>query len=159
MAFLEELSKYKEKVVEILISDMDLCKAVYYNNQNFLDQDDFDTSLLIYNNIFPFRFIPDAAQTQKTFITLTFGRITASSSTIKSERFCLNVFTHRDLFRTDYNATRVDFIINKIDQLMNRKRSLLGLGQLEFGYLDDIVVNDMFQGSTICYLPKEFNVR
>lgn len=157
MAYLGELSKYKEIAIGKLLSDMDLCKAVYYNEQNFLEQENIDdTGVLVYENIFPYRFIPDTQTEMKTFITLTFGRVEGMNNSFKIGKFHFNVFTHRDLFKTDYGSTRVDYIVSKIDKMFNYKNTL-GIGKLKFGHLDEIAVNDKFIGVSICYVPVEFN--
>lgn len=157
MAYLEEISNYKNTILQRIVSDQELCKAVQYNDKNFLDKADIDdTTTLIYDRIFPYKFIPDTNTEEKTFITLSVGRFQYVNNSFKEGLIIISIFTHRDLFRTDYSKTRVDFILNKIDSLLNYK-SGIGLGKLEFDMLDEIAVNDKFQGAYVCYRPIDFN--
>ncbi|WP_253957055.1 hypothetical protein [Paenibacillus oleatilyticus] len=111
---------------------------------------------LVYNHIFPYRFIPEVNESKKTFITLSLRKFQLINNSFKKGLIYLNIFTHRDLFKTDYGCTRIDFILNKVDEMFNQKRGI-GIGQLEFVDMDEIVVNEKYQGNYICYKPVDFN--
>lgn len=157
MAFLSEISDYKNTIIERLLSDQELCKALYYQTPDFLEQPDIeDASELIYNNIYPHRFIPTIDQTMWTYVTMALGDFRLIKRSFKVGTIAINVFTHRTTFKTDYGCTRVDYIVNKIDEMMNEQRGT-GVGKLEFDYLKEYVVNENFQGYCIAYRSVDFN--
>ncbi|ASA22754.1 hypothetical protein [Paenibacillus donghaensis] len=157
MSFLKEISEYKDTIINRLLSDQELCKAVYYADEGFLEKPDIDDlDNLIYENIFPHRFIPDTTETAKTFVTISCTDYRPTGNSFKNGLLNIYMFTHRDLFRTDYGYTRMDFIMTKIEELMNSKRGI-GLGELGFGGLNEYVVNEKFQGYVLSYRPVDFN--
>ncbi|MBU7316144.1 hypothetical protein KQX66_10760 [Paenibacillus sp. SM 69] len=158
MARFNELSEYKFTIINRLLDCDELCKAVSYNDTDFLMRSSVSDPAdeLVYNHIFPYRFIPEVNESKKTFITLSLRKFQLINNSFKKGLIYLNIFTHRDLFKTDYGCTRIDFILNKVDEMFNQKRGI-GIGQLEFVDMDEIVVNEKYQGNYICYKPVDFN--
>jgi hypothetical protein len=162
MSRLRELSEYKNTIIQRLVGNMNILKAVYYQNENFLEQPDVSTDKVLYSNIFPYNFIPstdEELRTMKTYITLSISDYKkAGGPQFKAGNIFINVFTHKNLFRTNYGVLRVDYIISEVDEIMNSKRGL-GLGQLEFvGMKDSYFTSDYnYLGSTLHYRPVDFN--
>jgi len=157
MTFLSEITDYKNTIMNRVLEDQELCKAIFYTDQGFLEQENIeDTSDLIHKNIFPHRFIPNIIEDAKTYITLSMTNYRLVNSSYKSGLIAIYMFTHRDLFKTDYGYSRIDFILTKIEELMNNKRGL-GIGKLEFAGLNEYVVNEKFQGYVLSYQPVDFN--
>ncbi|ASA21822.1 hypothetical protein [Paenibacillus donghaensis] len=157
MTFLSEITDYKNTIMNRVLEDQELCKAIFYTDQGFLEQENIeDTSDLIHKNIFPHRFIPNISEDAKTYITLSMTNYRLVKSSYKSGLIAIYMFTHRDLFKTDYGYSRMDFILTKIEELMNNKRGL-GIGKLEFAGLNEYVVNEKFQGYVLSYQPMDFN--
>lgn len=157
MSFFLEISEYKNTIIGRILENQELCKALFYQSPDFLEQPDIeDTTELIYKCIFPHRFIPDINMETGTYIALALGDYRLVNNSFKTGIVSVNVFTHRDTFKTDYQCTRVDFIANKIDEMLNYKDGI-GLGKLEFKALNEYVVNEKFQGYAITYKPVDFN--
>lgn len=158
MARLNELSEYKFTIISRLLENEELCKAIYYNDTDFLDKACINdpTEKLVYNHIFPYRFIPDVNESKKTFVTMSFQKFHLVNNSFKKGLIYLYVVTHRDLFKTDYGVTRIDYILNKIDELFNQKRGI-GMGKLEFYEMNEFLANEKYQGNYICYKPIDFN--
>lgn len=157
MARFEKISADKMTVMERLISSPDICKALIYSEDNFLDQPGLvDYSSLIYKNIFPFKRIPDSAKEKTAFITMSFNNFRPIKNTFKSGLIYLHVLVHQDLMRTDYGKLRTDFIIHEIDKLMNSKEGI-GIGKVEFYEMDEYALNDKYMGVYVAYKLVEFN--
>lgn len=141
-----------------LIESQEICKAVYYNEMDFLSKPDIsDPYSLIYENIFPYRFIPkdDETETKKTYITLSFGRYTPNNTHYKSGLVYINVFTHKDLFRTNYGSLRTDYLLNEIHKKVNHSDGL-GIGKAQLHMMDELYVNNSYQGNYIAYKLYDF---
>jgi len=154
---LQELSGYKYTIINRLLDSEELCKALFYNDTDFLSKKCLtDPSELVYRNIYPYRFIPDVKDTKSTYITISFRKFQLVNNSFKKGLIYLNIFTHRDLFQTDYGCTRIDYLLNKTDELFNQQRGI-GIGKLEYEDMDELVVNEKYQGAYICYRPVDFN--
>lgn len=157
MSRLSDLSKDKITVMERLLDSNELCKAVYYNERDFLNQPVLSNPYeLIYEHIFPYRKVPKIDEKMKTYITMSFKNYSLANNRFKSGYIYINIFTHHDLVRTDYGVLRYDFIASEIDKLMNEKRGI-GIGKIEFYDMDELFVNEKYLGVYLAYKLYEFN--
>jgi len=140
-----------------LIENPNIVKCLVNNEDNFLDVPllgDFDVSSLIYNQIFPWRFVPKPLETANTFITMKFS-YKPKGVTFKNSTIFFYIITHNSLLTTDYGTLRCDFLVNEIDKVFNSSRDL-GLGKLEFYDMDEILVNENYSGISLAYKSTEF---
>lgn len=158
MARFEELGQYKNNIVEKLIAKQEICKALFYSDRNFLDKPNItDPEALIYQHIFPFRFIPNKDDSEmKTYITMAFRKYRSINNAFKTGYIHIHIFTHKDLHRTDYGTLRTDFLLSQVDKALN-KQSGIGIGKLEFDEADEYFVNDKYMGMYASYKPVDFN--
>lgn len=157
MSRFKELGKYKVAVLEKLISSQDLCKAIYYNDSNFLDMPDIlDTSELIRSNIFPYNRVLDFTPNKSTFLTFNFRDYRLVGNKFKSGSVEFHVLTHQDYIVTDYESLRHDMILSYIDEIFNEDREL-GIGKLLFNKMDEYEVNSEYVGTLISYKLWDFN--
>jgi hypothetical protein len=154
----QDLSKDKVTIMSRLITDQNICKAIYYNEANFLDQPDIvdPAKSLIYKNVFPYRFIPEPDKEEHTYVTLSFRRYKPVGSAFKSGLIYIYTFTHKDLVTTDYGVLRYDYIVSEIDKLINMQRGI-GIGKAEFYEMDEFIVNEKYLGQYVAYKLYEFN--
>lgn len=155
----KELAEYKKKIMLSLISSENIVKAVGINNADFLDREFKGYSDdLLYNNIFPYVRVPDTNTTNKTFITMSFGRYKLINNSFKTGVITFYIFTHKDLMHTIYSTLRTDYILSEIDELLNQSRKL-GIGKLQFKSMDDFVVsnNADYSGVIVSYEVLDWN--
>lgn len=154
----EHLSRDKFNIIEALIQSKEIVKAVGNDIPNFKDNDIEEPELLLYKNIFPYRFVPDLTDTEHTFIALSFeGYQPTKGQKFKYGRVIFNVFTHNNLQRTDYQELRPDYIIKHIDKLFNNTRVIGGIGKVEFWGMDSMNVNEKYSGNWIGYTIYDWN--
>ncbi|MNK45798.1 hypothetical protein D3C87_645690 [compost metagenome] len=157
MSRLKELGKNKLTVLKRLISSQELCKALYYNDSNFLDKPDIpDTSDIIGNKIFPFFRIPDLTKEKTSFLTFSFRDYRSSGGKFKSGLLEFRTIIHQDLIYTDYECLRYDHILSCVDDMFNDLRGL-GIGKTEFYKMDEFNVNNIYTGTYISYKIVDFN--
>ncbi|PYY28357.1 hypothetical protein [Paenibacillus illinoisensis] len=152
----ESLARDKVAIIEEIMSSQDILKALVYNDSNFLDNETVDASSVMYSHIFPYRFIPKTSETKKTYITISLGRYRNVEGSFKSGIVKFNVFTHQDLFQTDYGILRTDYIIMKLDEMFNQTK-IMGIGKAEFYDMDELSVNTDYHGSYVAYKTYDFN--
>ncbi|MNW57367.1 hypothetical protein D3C74_351650 [compost metagenome] len=160
MARLDEITEHKNTILQRLVGNQEICKAVFYQDKNFLSKPDVKPKQVIYNNIYPFNYIPptsEAVGTAKSYITISLTDYSKSkNSKFKVGQLIVRVFTHKDLFVTDEGALRPDFIVQRIDELLNEQRGI-GIGELEFTRLQEIMINQDYLGLMVTYRPVNFN--
>ena len=157
MSRFAELGQNKLTILMKLIGNEDIVKCLVNNQSNFLDISlpiGFDVASLIYDSIYPYRFVPQIQTEPKTFITMRFG-YKPNGMTYKNGSIYFYIITHNSLIRTDYGMLRYDFLANKIDEIMNSSRDI-GLGKLPFHDMDDFIVNENYIGIYLAYKSTEF---
>jgi len=134
-----------------------LCKAIYYNETDYLEQPDIaDPSTLLYQRLFPHDYIPIIQDEMKTYVTLQLTEFTPVGQSFKSGFVQFHIFAHQDLFRTDYGELRTDYIVRKIDQLLNQSDEV-GIGVLQFHAMNPYRLNESYSGYVLMYKTYEFN--
>ena len=140
-----------------LIENPNIVKCLVNNESNFLETPlpiDFDSSSLIYNQLFPWRFVPTTLTEANTFITMKFG-YKPNGVVFKNGSIYFYIITHNSLLRTDYGTLRCDYLVNEIDKIFNSSRDL-GIGKLSFYEMDEIMVNENYSGIYLAYKNTEF---
>jgi len=156
MSRFAELGTNKLTILMKLIENQDIIKCLINNNQNFLDTpipSDFNITSLIYDKIFPYKFIPSIQTSPSTFITMSFN-YKPNGMTFKNGSIYFYIITHNSLLRTDYGMLRYDYLINKIDEVFNSSRDI-GIGKLPFHDMGDIQVNENYCGAYLIYKTTE----
>jgi hypothetical protein len=152
-----EIGTNKTTILLKLIENDKIVKCLVNNQNNFLGvplPENFDVTSLIYNSIYPYRFVPTVEESAKTFITMKFS-YRPYHETFKNNSIYFYIITHNSLLKTDYQMLRYDFLANQIDETFNSSEEL-GFGKLEFVEMDEILVNENYSGIYICYKNKEF---
>ena len=152
----KEFPEYKVKILQALISDEKLVKAVGSVDDDFEDVVIEDPYELLYKNIFPFKKVPKVNDEQKTFITLRFSGFKLVNGDFKDGKIIFYIFTHQDLMRTNYGVLRTDYILNRVDELFNGSRDF-GIGKLNFSGFDELDINDSYTGVWVAYDVFSFN--
>lgn len=144
-------------VLNHLLSSQELCKSVWYEQKNYLDEPDIkDPSELVNNNIFPFNHVPTLADTASSYVTFSFRDYRPAGSQFKSGLLHFQVLVHKDLIFTEYEVLRYDHMLAYIDELFNENRNL-GIGKLQFYRMDEMFVNEKYVGFYIQYKLWDFN--
>lgn len=157
MGHFEELIKYKNNIALKIISNNNLIKALVNNTSDFLNQplpSGFDSTSLIYTQIFPYKFIPGINTEPTTFITMSFGNFDYRNNEFKSGIVYFYIITHQSLISTDYGL-RYDYILNQIDLMFNKQYEI-GSFNLELNNGGDFQIDENYFGSMISYKFIDF---
>jgi hypothetical protein len=156
MSRLSEISTYKNTILTKLIENDNIVKAIGNINADFLDTSfTGNPRELLFKNIYPFPFVPDTEDEQKCYITMKF-KYKPNGNMYKLGKISIYVFAHQDILKTSYPWLRTDFIINEIDKLFNETREL-GIGELQFGGMEDMKFSQVHSGICIDYVNLSFN--
>lgn len=102
-------------LLQDLLKNDKLVKALIFNEPDFLNKSipaDFDPTSLIYDKVWPFKFIPDIQDTPKSLIT-TLWSFKPYKSLIYFNEVIFYTIVHKDLLSID-SGLRTDFMIAQI---------------------------------------------
>jgi len=156
-----ELNKQKTQVMIDITSNINLLKSIVNKEENFLEVNlpieiQNDPTIVLYNNIFPYRFPAILSDEEKIIISFGFGNYKKYNNVFKTGKIDFYVLMHKGLIRTDYGL-RLDYIINQLDILFNSNEKI-SIGVLEFDRFDDLPpINDNYIGCIISYKTLEHN--
>lgn len=146
---LKRLRVYKNQILEAIVSDEELIKAIANNNIDFLNIEVPNPATLLYKQIFPYKWTaPEIPDNKEVYITMSFdvGRI--NGGIFNEIVFTIYVFIHKDIMRVDVGETyqlRSDFILEKLEELF-QDSSEFGVGRLELINTGEIFISSELPG-------------
>lgn len=165
MSNLSQLSTYRNTIINRIIQNQGIIKALYYNNSNFLDKPDVTMNEIakdiMYSYIYPFNFIPSSSEELKNakgYLTISIPSVIPVSRNVYFNKgeICISVYLHKDMFKTDYGFIRTDYLAQEIHQIFNGARDI-GMGELEFMGYKEAPLNADYHGFLLKYKPVDFN--
>ena len=143
---------------QILASD-EIAKLLMYDTADAPFRDaptEEEKEALLYEKVFPFRFVPDAIENQGTFITMGVGRVRRLEEgyTVYDDyttgQVTFYIFTHVKLMRTQ-GGIRQDLLLTEIDKIFDKNRTL-GIGELKLRGVEELWIhNNKFGGYTVSF--------
>ncbi|RXZ83376.1 hypothetical protein EBB07_06060 [Paenibacillaceae bacterium] len=155
---MRHLSKVKNTVLQRLVQSDEITKALFYPTPDFLDQPPVEQPHdLVYQKIFPYRYIPDESDEAGTYLTFSLRGYQPVQNTYKAGYLHFNILTQRQLFQTRYDQLRTDLIASEIDRLMNEEAAnSIGISKPVFHEMDELVANEHYSGMYIAYKLYEW---
>lgn len=114
MPNLSNLTEYKNRFMEFLINNKQICSLLTDTDGESIPYDN-----LKYTQIFPYDFIPDTIDEQKTFICFDVDIPRVKTLAVTDVYLYVYVFTHKDLMRIPQKGIRPDLICHVIDTAIN----------------------------------------
>jgi len=136
-----EIYEFKQTIVKELIKSDTIVEGIHGLND---DGSQMTGDQLPYKYILPYGFIPSMLDETGCYITVEVGmpNISVVNDVYKDVIIILTIISHRDMMRTDYGMTRVDYLAIEIDKLLNQ-RDHIGTTSLKLrsnieGYVDPV---------------------
>ena len=145
------------KIAEILLSDQEICKLLYYMDADPLSHSDFEDTLFLLNkNIRVVPKIPDYEE-KGSFIIISFDNFYLSNNIeFKVNNIQFDIVCPIDKWNMNDKMLRPFKIMSKIDALFNNK-TLSGIGKLTFHSASSIVLTTELVGYNLNYTNYNFN--
>jgi len=149
-----DLGQKLNKVIEYILGSQNLCKLLYYDTNNPLDESDItDTSILIMNKIYP---MPkySMAETEKTSrLSIYFRDFKKFENNIgfREPLLCFDIMSHQDCWMIDSDIRPLR-IFHEIDKLFNNiYLKEISTRQITFKYGDILNISDYISGYYLHY--------
>lgn len=119
----DEISKYKKKTIEMLISNDDFITLI--DEPEITDN---DPSELVYNNIFMFKRIPSTQEEVKAFVLISVDipRVSTANYFFMEVLLTVAVVCHSGKMKTDYGGTRADLLAASVNNILNGTKAFNG---------------------------------
>lgn len=127
---LEMLDKVLQRLMDLIISEVELCKLIGSDKKNYLD-DEINPAELLYNRIIPYDINFDKPEILKTYLIIRWVGANCKDSVINGE-IEFRVMCSDELWKTE-NGLRPYLIMDRIDniiQLQNKQKQRISLGNI-----------------------------
>ncbi|MBX4152259.1 hypothetical protein [Paenibacillus lautus] len=160
MARFQQLNKNIEEVLLNLIDNQSLCKLLYYPQDDpFNEKEINDTSVLLYNKIYPFPYVPGVQETAGSFLSAFFDnfKLPSDNKGTKEVSLVFNVIVHKNLWRMPGTGMlRPYSILHEVDEICNSQR-IVGIKKVPFDKGRLIHYNNDFAGYQVQYQVTSVN--
>ena len=151
---LKELGIYKNTAIQKLLTNTDIVSIVTPNQE-------FDVERLLSENIFPYEYIPETTDTERTYICIETVVPRFKTNSCTDIQIVLYIFTHKKLMKcedvVDEVGTRIDILCHKIDELFNGSDDF-GIGGLQqMSVLPYKSITSNYYVKAFIYFVPEFN--
>lgn len=156
----ENISSYKSEILMRILSNERLVKLLAYDTSTIEDKPPIeDSSELVYNRVFPYRFLPDTAESAKSFISMSFTYGQPSfNQYFDAKTITIYIQCHKSLFVTDEGYLRPDEILVELDKAimsndedMKKTTVMYGSGKLKNDGIMEYWFNNEFGGYSVRY--------
>lgn len=144
MANLVELQKYKNSLALLLMENVKVMSLLEAPPGN-----------VIYDRIFPFEYVPDKTDTDKSIIAMECVVPDVSNDVIKTVDIYVYIIVHKGRMKVE-SGVRTDALAAAIDRVLNGSRDF-GFGRLQLESVDTFKPNEEFYGRVLVYTTKEVN--
>ncbi|QRV11476.1 hypothetical protein JR311_19935 (plasmid) [Bacillus velezensis] len=159
---MQKLPQYKMDVLNKVLESEKLTKLIGYDSPDALFKTPLESPQdLLYDRIFPFRFVPETVERQATYLTLGVNGFRRLQEGYKiyddyqTGEIYFYLFTHHDLMKTD-SGVRQDLILGELDNLFEGYRGM-GMGELKLRYVNELWIhNNRFGGYSIAFTITDF---
>ena len=151
------INKYIDIIFDTIKASDDLMKLIYYNDKDWvskplLTKEQKDS--LIYNKIYPFRFVPKISTEACTYLNMAFGRFKRSGNPqFHVGKVTFFISCHTSLWQTYYGLRPVSIFEEIINIFENTQ---IGLRELKMIDSDEYWVNNDFGGYYITFELYDF---
>lgn len=160
VGFFYGLNKSMEKIAKCLLNSNNLCKLLYYDDDNPLDNLDLTvqqkTELL--DKKFSIVPIVDFSDEKGSFLIIAFDSFNLNDFNPKfiDQSFSINVYSHKDLWKVKNGKLRPFLILNEIHQILEDS-NMFGIGRVKLlgGSLEILSANMM--GYSLKYRNIDFD--
>lgn len=148
---LEEFFDYKNQLMQDLLTNQTIVRLINDDNK-IID----NPGSLVYEQVFPFEYIPDTVEHGQTFICCDVDIQRSINKTFLLPVLYIWVFTHKSKLRLPEGGVRTDRLVSEIAKEINGSR-YYGLGELDLYSVKRFAPITDYQGKVMTFQATEFN--
>lgn len=147
---LEDFFDYKNQLMEDLLTSETIVKLI--NEDVDLDH----SKSLVYNQVFPYRYVPDTIEDGLTFLCCDVEMQKALGKTFLCPTLYVWVLVHKSQLRLKQGGVRTDKIVSEIAKRINGSM-MYGMGSLDLCSVKLFAPLTDFQGKVMMFQTTEWN--
>lgn len=148
---LDEFFDYKNQLMEDLLTNQTIVRLL---NDNCEIVDEAES--LVYQQVFPFEYVPDTVEHGQTFICCDVDIQRSVNKTFLMPALYIWVFTHKSRLRLPEGGVRTDRLVSEIAKTINGSRNY-GLGELDLYSVKRFAPITDYQGKVMMFQATDFN--
>lgn len=148
---LEEFFDYKNQLVQDLLTNETIVRLL---SDDCVRINNLET--LVYNQVFPYEYIPDTVERGQTFICCDVDVQRSVNKTFLLPVLYVWVFTHKSKLRLPEGGVRTDKLASEIAKAINGSR-YYGLGELDLYSAKRFAPITDYQGKVLTFQATDFN--
>lgn len=148
---IEEFFDYKNRLIMDLLTNEEIVKLIDPNTKMS------DAHKLVYNNVFPFEYVPETVEDAKTFICIDVDIQKVTNKTFFIPIIYVWVFSHKSiLVLPEGEGVRTDKLVSEISGVINGSR-YYGLGELDLYSIKRFAPMKDYNGKVMAFQAVDFN--
>lgn len=147
---LQDFYDYKERLMADLLTNAEIVRLIN------ADVPVEEAKRLLYTQVFPMEYVPETAQSGKTYICCDVDIEESEIKTYYSPIMYIWIFSHRSQLRLPEGGIRTDKLCSEICKAINGSR-FYGLGELQFYAAKRFAPMTDYQGKVLVFHMKEFS--
>lgn len=155
MARTSPITRYKKKLMTSIVTSPELIELV---NDDYIDEDGecVNSDDLIYQQIFPYYYIPDTITEEKAYVIMKVNGLGIKNKIYNKAEVYITVISHQGCMKAKGGGTRIDLMGEIIEELFNG-RDDFGFGEMELISNIETEVNANHRCRILRFMVEDFN--
>lgn len=155
MARTSPITRYKRKLITSICNSPDLIALV---NNDYIDEDGecVNSDDLIYQQIFPYYYIPDTVTEEKAYVIMKVNGLGIKNKIYNKAEVYVAVVSHQGCMKAKGGGTRIDLMGEVVEELFNG-RDDFGFGEMELISNIETEVNTNHRCRILRFMVEDFN--
>lgn len=149
------IKTYKKKLITSIVNSPDLIALV---NNNYIDEDGecVNSDELIYQQIFPYYYIPETQTEVQSYVIMKVNGLGIKNKIYNKAEIYICVVSHQDCMQAKGGGTRIDLMGEIIENLFNG-RDDFGFGEMELTSNIETEINNTHRCRVLRFIVEDFN--
>lgn len=154
MARTSPISRYKRKLITSIVNSPDLITLI--NDDYVEDGECVSADDLIYQQIFPYYYIPDTITEEKAYVIMKVNGLGIKNKIYNKAEVYICVVSHQGYMQAKGGGTRIDLMGEVVEELFNG-RDDFGFGEMELISNIESEVNTTHRCRILRFMVEDFN--
>ena len=154
MARTSPITRYKRKLVTSIVTSPELIELV--NDDYVEDGECVNSDDLIYQQIFPYYFIPETQTKARSYVIMKVNGLGIKNKIYNKAEVYICVVSHQEVMQAKGGGTRIDLMGEVVEELFNG-RDDFGFGEMELISNIESEINTTHRCRILRFMVEDFN--
>lgn len=154
MARTSPITRYKRKLMTSIVTSPELIELV--NDDYVEDGECVNSDDLIYQQIFPYYFIPETQTKARSYVIMKVNGLGIKNKIYNKAEIYICVVSHQEVMEAKGGGTRIDLMGEVVEELFNG-RDDFGFGEMELISNIESEINTTHRCRILRFMVEDFN--